>query len=181
MHIAGEEEKVFRRLSKVQRGQAAKSAVKVAVLAVVLWRVLLADLAGLLLATLWRPGATVGARRETGAARAAGGAGARPPSRRWMLWVYMRIRGLRRPPRHPGRAEGDRGDPHVRARFRRSACSVPPPHAGRVPAATVVITNPTHYAVALAPRPYRRAHIGGQKLSISRGSARWRRRTMCRW
>ena len=41
------------------------------------------------------------------------------------------------------------GDPHVKGRIRRDACRRPPPHDGRRTEADVIVTNPTHYSVAL--------------------------------
>jgi flagellar biosynthetic protein FlhB len=134
--------------------EAGKSLAKVAVLGLVLWRVLLADLPGLMMAPF-------GDTRQL-LARAAG------PVLHVMLvalaaqaaiavldyaWVTLRHgRGLRMS-RHDILEEQKEteGDPRVKARLRQIRhFRARKRMLAAVPKATVVITNPTHYAVALA-------------------------------
>ena len=134
--------------------EAGKSLAKIAVIGVVLWRVLLADLPALMLAPFGDPNQLL--------ARAAG------PVLHVMLvvlaaqaaiavldyaWVMLRhVRGLRMS-RHDILEEQKEteGDPRVKARLRQiRSIRARRRMLAAVPKATVVITNPTHYAVALA-------------------------------
>jgi flagellar biosynthesis protein FlhB len=134
--------------------EAAKSLAKVVVLAAVGWQVLRADLPVLLLAPFGDPSQLL--------ARAAG------PVLHVLLvvlaaqagiavldffWVYMRhARGLRMS-RHDVLEEQKEteGDPRVKARVRQiRMLRARRRMLAAVPKATVVVTNPTHYAVALA-------------------------------
>jgi flagellar biosynthetic protein FlhB len=134
--------------------EAGKSLAKVAVLGLVLWRVLLADLTGLMMAPFGDSGQLL--------ARAAG------PVLHVLLvalaaqaaiavldyaWVTLRHgRGLRMS-RHDILEEQKEteGDPRVKARLRQIRnFRARRRMLAAVPKATVVITNPTHYAVALA-------------------------------
>ena len=133
--------------------EAGKSLVKVAVLAFVLWQVLLADLPGLMLAPFAEPSGLL--VRAAGpvlhvmlVALAAQGAIAVVD----YAWVALRHgRGLRMS-RHDVLEEQKEteGDPRVRARLRQIRnFRARKRMLAAVPKATVVITNPTHYAVAL--------------------------------
>ena len=134
--------------------EAAKSVTKIAVLAIAAWQVLKADLPRLLLTPSQSPrellAHTMGPVMrviivvliaQTGIAAVD------------FFWVFMRhARGLRMS-RHDIREEmkETEGDPRVKARLRQIRLY----RARRrmlaaVPRATVVITNPTHYAVALS-------------------------------
>ena len=127
---------------------------KIAVIGFVLWRVLMADLPGLMLAPFGDPNQLL--------ARAAG------PVLHVLLvvlaaqaviavldfvWVILRhTRGLRMS-RHDIQEEQKEteGDPRVKARLRQiRTFRARRRMLAAVPKATVVITNPTHYAVALA-------------------------------
>ena len=127
---------------------------KVAVIGIVLWRVMLADLPVLMLAPFGDPSQLL--------ARAAG------PVLHVLLvvlaaqaaiavldyvWVMLRhVRGLRMS-RHDIQEEQKEteGDPRVKARLRQiRTIRARRRMLAAVPKATVVITNPTHYAVALA-------------------------------
>ncbi len=131
-----------------------KSLIKIAILGVVLWRVVMADLPGLLLAPFGDPAQLL--------SRTAG------PVLHVMLvvlaaqavlgvldyaWVVLRhARGLRMS-RHDIQEEQKEteGDPRVKARLRQIRnFRARKRMLAAVPKATVVITNPTHYAVALA-------------------------------
>jgi flagellar biosynthetic protein FlhB len=134
--------------------EAGKSLAKIAVIGVVLWRVLLADLPALLLAPFGDPRQLL--------ARAAS------PVLHVILvvlaaqaaiavldyaWVVLRHgRGLRMS-RHDifEEQKETEGDPRVKARLRQIRnFRARKRMLAAVPKATVVITNPTHYAVALA-------------------------------
>ena len=134
--------------------EAVKSVAKVAVIGIVLWRVMLADLPMLLLAPFGDPSQLL--------TRAAG------PVLHVMLvvlaaqaviavldfaWVMLRhVRELRMS-RHDIQEEQKEteGDPRVKARLRQiRSIRARRRMLAAVPKATVVITNPTHYAVALA-------------------------------
>ncbi len=127
---------------------------KVAVIGIILWRVVLADLPGLMLAPFGDPNQLL--------SRAAG------PVLHVLLvvlaaqaaiavldyvWVTLRhVRGLRMS-RHDIQEEQKEteGDPRVKARLRQiRSIRARRRMLAAVPKATVVITNPTHYAVALA-------------------------------
>jgi flagellar biosynthesis protein FlhB len=133
--------------------EAAKSVAKVTVLGIVLWRVLWSDLPGLMLAPFGDPNQLL--------TRAAG------PVLHVMLvvlaaqagiavldyaWVTLRHgRGLRMS-RHDilDEQKETEGDPRVKARLRQIRnFRARKRMLAAVPKATVVITNPTHYAVAL--------------------------------
>ncbi len=134
--------------------EAAKSLAKIAVLGVVLWRVLRSDLPGLLLAPFGDPSQIL-----TRAAR---------PVLHVMLvvlaaqaaiavldfgWVTLRHGHGLRMSRHDILEEQKEteGDPRVKARLRQIRnFRARKRMLAAVPKATVVITNPTHYAVALA-------------------------------
>jgi flagellar biosynthetic protein FlhB len=134
--------------------EAVKSLVKVAVLSIVVWRVLRADLPGLVLALFGDPGQLL--------ARAAGPvlhvilvvlAAQAAIAVVDVFWVYLRhSRGLRMS--HHDIMEEQKeteGDPRVKARLRQIRMfRARKRMLAAVPKATVVITNPTHYAVALA-------------------------------
>ncbi len=134
--------------------EAGKSLVKIAVLVIVLWRVLRADMAGLLLAPFGDSNQLL--------------ARSMPPVLHVLLvvlaaqaglavldygWVVLRhSRGLRMS-RHDiiEEQKETEGDPRVKARLRQIRMfRARKRMLAAVPKATVVITNPTHYAVALA-------------------------------
>ncbi len=134
--------------------EAAKSLAKVVVLAAATWQVLHGEVAHLLSAPLLDPHLLLGrvaapvlhVLMVVLAAQAAIGVGD-------TVWVFMRHRTGLRMSRHDIREEQKEteGDPRVKARLRQLRIG----RARRrmltaVPKATVVITNPTHYAVALA-------------------------------
>ena len=133
--------------------EAGKSVAKVAVIGIILWRVVLADLPGLMVAPFGDPNQLL-----TRAAR---------PVLHVLLvvlaaqaaiavldyaWVTLRhVRGLRMS-RHDIQEEQKEteGDPRVKARLRQiRGIRARRRMLAAVPKATVVITNPTHYAVAL--------------------------------
>jgi flagellar biosynthesis protein FlhB len=133
--------------------EAAKSLTKTAVLAAIAWRVLQADLDRMLLAPFGEPGQLlercaapvlhvllVVLAAQVGIAAAD------------ILWVQMRhARGLRMS-RHDITEEmkETEGDPRIKARLRQIRMfRARKRMLAAVPKATVVITNPTHYAVAL--------------------------------
>jgi flagellar biosynthetic protein FlhB len=134
--------------------EAGKSLAKVAVLAIMLWRVLLADLPGLLLAPFGDTNQLL--------ARAVA------PVLHVLLvvlmaqavlavldfiWVSLRHSRSLRMSRHDILEEQKEteGDPRVRARLKQiRTIRARRRMLAAVPKATVVITNPTHYAVALA-------------------------------
>ncbi len=134
--------------------EAGKSLVKVAVLAIVLWQVLLADLPGLmmapfgdtsqLLARAARPVlhvllVVVGAQAVLAVLD--------------VFWVYLRHSRSMRMSRQEIIEEQKEmeGDPHIKGRQRQiRTLRARRRMLAAVPKATVVITNPTHYAVALA-------------------------------
>jgi flagellar biosynthetic protein FlhB len=134
--------------------EAGKSLVKVAVLAIVLWRVLLADLPGLMMAPFGDTSQLL--------ARAA-----RPVLHVLLVvvaaqavlavldvfWVYLRHSRSMRMSRQEIIEEQKEmeGDPHIKGRQRQiRTLRARRRMLAAVPKATVVITNPTHYAVALA-------------------------------
>jgi flagellar biosynthesis protein FlhB len=133
--------------------EAAKSLAKIIVLAAVLWRVLLADLPGLLQAPFGDPnqilalvaGPVLHVMIVVLAAQAAIAVVD-------LFWVTLRhSRGLRMS-RHDVLEEQKEteGDPRVKARLRQIRLyRARKRMLAAVPKATVVITNPTHYAVAL--------------------------------
>jgi flagellar biosynthetic protein FlhB len=134
--------------------EAGKSLVKIAVLAVVLWRVLLADIPSLMLALLDDPSRLL--------ARASG------PVLHVLLvmlaaqaalavvdvfWVHLRHARSLRMSRHDivEEQKETEGDPRIKARLKQIRMfRARKRMLAAVPKATVVITNPTHYAVALA-------------------------------
>ena len=134
--------------------EAAKSVAKVTVIGVILWRVVMADLPGLMLAPFGDPNQLL--QRATG-----------PVLHVFLVvlaaqaviavldyaWVMLRhVRGLRMS-RHDIQEEmkETEGDPRVKARLRQiRGIRARRRMLAAVPKATVVITNPTHYAVALA-------------------------------
>jgi len=133
--------------------EAGKSLLKVAVLAVVTWQVLRADLPGLLQAPFADPRQLLGraaapvlhvllAVLAVQAVIAAAD----------LLWVFLRYRSGLRTSRYDIKEEQKEteGDPRVRARLRQIRfVRARRRMLAAVPKATVVITNPTHYAVAL--------------------------------
>jgi len=134
--------------------EAAKSLVKVAVIGFVLWRVLLADLPDLMLAPFGDPQALL--------ARAAGPvlhvllvvlAAQAAIAALDCLWVTFRHTRSLRMSRHDVLEEQKEteGDPRVKARLRQiRTIRARRRMLAALPRATVVITNPTHYAVALS-------------------------------
>jgi flagellar biosynthetic protein FlhB len=145
--------------------EAGKSLAKVAVLGIVLWRVLLADLPGLLAAPFGEPSQILG--RAAGpvlhilfvvlAAQAAIAAAD-------YFWVTLRHNRSLRMSRHDILEEQkeSEGDPRLRARLRQIRMARSRKRMlTAVRKATVVITNPTHYAVALA---YDRAKHGAPRV-----------------
>lgn len=156
----------LRRMVSPESGiEAAKSLAKVAVLGVVLWRVLLADLPGLLAAPFGEPSQILD--RAAGpmlhillvVLAAQGGIAALD-----YFWVVLRHnRGLRMS-RHDVLEEQKEteGDPRLRARLRQiRTVRARRRMLAAVQKATVVVTNPTHYAVALA---YDRAKHAAPRL-----------------
>ena len=134
--------------------EAIKSSAKIGVLAVVLWRVLRADLPALLQAPFDDPrqllaGAAVPVLHVLMVVLAAQAVIAVLD----VFWVHLRHnRGLRMS-RHDILDEQKEieGDPRVRARLRQiRSFRARKRMLAAVPRATVVITNPTHYAVALS-------------------------------
>jgi flagellar biosynthetic protein FlhB len=144
----------FKRLFSVSSlVEAAKSLVKLAVLGVVLWQVVYADVPGLLRAIYGEPGQLLARLMwplqhvifVVLAAQAAIAAGD-------YFWVTLRhARGLRMS-RHELQEEQKEteGDPRVKGRIKQiRSVRARRRMLAAVPKATVVITNPTHYAVAL--------------------------------
>jgi flagellar biosynthetic protein FlhB len=143
-----------RMLSPESAIEAGKSLAKIAVLGIVSWRVLLADLPGLLSAPFGEPAQILG--------RAAG------PVLHILLvvlavqagiaaldyfWVALRHNRSLRMSRHDILEEQKEteGDPRLRARLRQiRGLRARRRMLAAVQKATVVVTNPTHYAVALA-------------------------------
>lgn len=134
--------------------EAGKSLAKIGVIGAVLWRVLQADLPSLLMAPFGDPSQLLG--RAAGpvlhiilvvlAAQAAI-AGAD------FFWVSLRHSRALRMSRHDimDEQKETEGDPRLKARLRQiRAFRARKRMLAAVPKATVVITNPTHYAVALA-------------------------------
>jgi flagellar biosynthetic protein FlhB len=134
--------------------EAGKSLVKVAVLAVVLWRVLLDDLPGLLLAPFGDASQLL-SRAATPVRHVlyvvlAAQAGLAVLD---VFWVSLRhSRSLRMSRQDILDEQKDtEGDPHIKGRQRQiRTLRARRRMLAAVPKATVVITNPTHYAVALA-------------------------------
>jgi flagellar biosynthetic protein FlhB len=134
--------------------EAVKSLVKVAVLAIVGWQVIRSDLPGLLAAPYGDPDQLL-TRAVTPVLHVlmvvlAGQAGIAALD---IFWVFLRhARGLRMS-RHDVLEEQKEteGDPRVKARVRQIRMfRARKRMLAAVPKATVVVTNPTHYAVALA-------------------------------
>ena len=134
--------------------EAGKSLAKVTVLALATWQVLRAELGRLLTAPLMDPRFMLqGAARPVLhvllvvlAAQAALAIGDG-------VWVFLRHRSGLRMSRHDIREEQKEteGDPRLKARLRQiRMVRARRRMLAAVPKATVVITNPTHYAVALA-------------------------------
>ncbi|HET7881115.1 MAG TPA: EscU/YscU/HrcU family type III secretion system export apparatus switch protein [Acetobacteraceae bacterium] len=134
--------------------EAAKSLAKIAIIGLVLWRVLLADLPALLLSSYGEPSQLL--TRAAGpvlhvtlvvlAAQAAIAA-------LDFFWVTLRHSRSLRMTRHDILEEQKEteGDPRVKARLKQiRTLRARRRMLAAVPKATVVITNPTHYAVALA-------------------------------
>ena len=134
--------------------EACKSLAKVTVLAVAIWQVLHAELAQLLASPLIDPRFLLhGAARPVlhvllvvlaaQSALAIGDA----------VWVFLRHRSGLKMSRHDIREEQKEteGDPRLKARLRQiRMVRARRRMLAAVPKATVVITNPTHYAIALA-------------------------------
>jgi len=134
--------------------EAGKSLVKVAVLAVVLWRVLLADLPGLMLAPFGDTSQLLAraARPVLHVLLVVVGAQALLAVLD-VFWVYLRHSRSMRMSRQEIIEEQKEmeGDPHIKGRQRQiRTLRARRRMLAAVPKATVVITNPTHYAVALA-------------------------------
>jgi flagellar biosynthetic protein FlhB len=133
--------------------EAAKSLIKVAVLGMVLWKVVLADLPGLLLSPYRDPGRLMAdvagpVLHVLLAVLVAQGALAAVD----YLWVTLRHGRSLRMSRHDILEEQKEteGDPRTRARLRQiRTLRARRRMLAAVPKATVVITNPTHYAIAL--------------------------------
>jgi len=134
--------------------EAGKSLVKVAVLAIATWQVLRADLPGLLLAPFGDPRQILGRAAAPVlhvllVVLAVQGVIAAVD----VLWVFMRHRSGLRMSRYDIKEEQKEteGDPRVKARLRQIRfVRARRRMLAAVPKATVVVTNPTHYAVALA-------------------------------
>jgi flagellar biosynthetic protein FlhB len=134
--------------------EALKSVSKVTVLALVAWHVLRGDLPGLLLALFGEPDQLL--------ARAAGPtlhvmyavlAAQTGIAALDLFWVFLRHSRQLRMSRHDIQEEQKEteGDPRVKARIRQIRMfRARKRMLAAVPKATVVITNPTHYAVALS-------------------------------
>ena len=134
--------------------EAVKSVAKIVVIGIVLWRVMLADLPGLMLAPFGDPNQFSPAPRARCCTCCWWCSRHRPRSRCWTSPGSMlrHVRGLRMS-RHDIQEEQKEteGDPRVKARLRQiRTIRARRRMMAAVPKATVVITNPTHYAVALA-------------------------------
>ena len=134
--------------------EAGKSIAKVAILGVALWRVLLADLPGLLLAPYGDPKQlltrAVGPVLHVLLVVLAAQAGLAALD---VFWVFLRHSHSLRMSRHDilDEQKETEGDPRVKARLKQiRTLRARRRMLAAVPKATVVITNPTHYAVALA-------------------------------
>ncbi len=134
--------------------EAVKSLVKVTALAIVAWRVLRGDLPSLLLAPFGEPSQLLS--RAAGPvlhvllAVLAAQAGIAALD---LFWVFLRHSRELRMSRHDIQEElrETEGDPRVKARLRQiRTFRARKRMLAAVPKATVVITNPTHYAVALS-------------------------------
>jgi flagellar biosynthetic protein FlhB len=134
--------------------EAGKSLAKVAVLGVVLWRVLLADLPDLLATLYGDPKQLL--TRAVGPVlhvllvvlAAQGGLAVLD-----VFWVFLRHSRSLRMSRHDimDEQKETEGDPRVKARFKQiRTVRARRRMLAAVQKATVVVTNPTHYAVALA-------------------------------
>ncbi len=168
--------------------EALKSVAKVTVLAFVAWHVLRGDLPDLVLALFGEPNQLLA--RSAGPAlhvmyvvlAAQTGIAALDT-----FWVFLRQSQQLRMSRHDIQEEQKEteGDPRVKARIRQIRMfRARKRMLAAVPKATVVITNPTHYAVALA---YDRAKHAAPRV-VAKGVIRWppvsarsRRRIVCRW
>jgi flagellar biosynthetic protein FlhB len=134
--------------------EAGKSLVKIAVLSAVGWRVLMADLPDLLQAPFGDPGQLL-SRTATPVLHLlmmvlAAQAGITVVD---VFWVYLRHSKKLRMSRHDIMEEMKEtdGDPRIKARLRQIRMfRARKRMMAAVPKATVVITNPTHYAVALS-------------------------------
>jgi flagellar biosynthetic protein FlhB len=134
--------------------EAAKSLAKIIVLAFAAWHVLRADLPVLEQALLSQPGqilvSTANPALHVLLAVLAAQAGVAALD---LFWVFLRHARQLRMSRHDIQEEQKEteGDPRVRARIRQIRMfRARKRMLAAVPKATVVITNPTHYAVALA-------------------------------
>ncbi len=146
-----------------------KSIVKLAVLGVAVYHVLSANLLGLKAALVWLPGQSVGqtsqlfiqlAKTVLGAQLAIAGAD--------VLWVRYRHAQQLRMSKQDVRQDAKEadGNPQVKQRLRQIRMMRSRKRMlAAVPTATVVVTNPTHYAVALA---YDRSN-GGAPRVVAKG------------
>ncbi len=134
--------------------EAGKSLVKIAVLAIVLWRVLRADLAGVMIAPFGHPGQLL-ARCVSPILHVllvvlAAQAALAVLDYGWVMFRHSRGLRMSRHDILEEQKETD-GDPRMKARLRQIRMfRARKRMLAAVPKATVVITNPTHYAVALA-------------------------------
>jgi flagellar biosynthetic protein FlhB len=134
--------------------EAVKSLAKITILALAAWHVLRAELPGLLQTMLGEPGGLL-SRAAAPALHvmlavlvAQSGIAALD-----LFWVFLRNSRQLRMSRHDIQEEQKEteGDPRVKARIRQiRAFRARKRMLAAVPKATVVVTNPTHYAVALA-------------------------------
>ena len=134
--------------------EAAKSLAKVAVLGLVLWRVLLADLPGLLSAPYGEPsqilGRAAGPMLHIVLVVLAAQAGMAALDYFWVVFRHSRKLRMSRHDILEEQKETE-GDPRLRARLRQTrTIRARRRMLAAVPKATVVVTNPTHYAIALA-------------------------------
>jgi flagellar biosynthetic protein FlhB len=134
--------------------EAVKSVVKIAVLSIVTWRVLQGDLPNLLLAPLGEPSQLLSlAAAPVLHVLLAVMAAQTVIAGLDVFWVFLRHTRKLRMSRHDIQEEQKEtdGDPRVKARIRQiRTFRARKRMLAAVPKATVVITNPTHYAVALA-------------------------------
>jgi flagellar biosynthesis protein FlhB len=134
--------------------EAAKSLAKVGVLGLVLWRVLIADLPGLLAAPFGDPRQIVdraaGPVLHVVMVVLAAQAGIAALDYFWVAFRHGRNLRMSRHDILEEQKETE-GDPRLRARLRQiRTLRARRRMLAAVPKATVVVTNPTHYAVALA-------------------------------
>ena len=134
--------------------EAVKSLAKVAVLGLVLWRVLLADLPGLLSAPYGEPsqilGRAAGPMLHIVLVVLAAQAGMAALDYFWVVFRHSRKLRMSRHDILEEQKETE-GDPRLRARLRQiRTIRARRRMLAAVPKATVVVTNPTHYAIALA-------------------------------